>query len=315
MASKTPAGIRNRRIFDGRAGGAAAPFDASVSDADPVIGGMRSRPKVFQVEYLFRLEYFCQMLLLERQGENSHENQRMTPTKRPRRPSAGGYARGDETRQRIIDAAVKLFGEHGFAGASTRDIAAAAGVNAPALQYYFENKEGLYQACAEYITNDLRDRFAPAMRQANDVLKGNGDMDALVDAFIGIQAVTLDSVLMEPHASKKRLFVARELADEEADIASKLLHRRLKQPLSKVTLALLSRITGAGANDPVTRIRMLTLKGQIMPFYHPPGACLDLLGWKEIDAAKGALLKATVLEQTRTLLNSWRAVSATSQAK
>jgi TetR/AcrR family transcriptional regulator, regulator of cefoperazone and chloramphenicol sensitivity len=229
----------------------------------------------------------------------------MSPIKSPRRPSAGGYARGDETRQRIIDAAVKLFGEHGFAGASTRDIAAAAGVNAPALQYYFENKEGVYQACAEYITNDLRDRFAPAMRQANEVLKGNGDMDALIDAFIGIQAVTLDTMLLQTLASKRRLFVARELAGEEAHVASKLLHRRFKQPLNKVTLALLSRITGASVDDPVTRIRMLTLKGQIMPFYHPPGACLDLLGWKEIDAAKGALLKTTVLEQARTLLNSW----------
>ncbi|HEY9133026.1 MAG TPA: CerR family C-terminal domain-containing protein [Dyella sp.] len=230
----------------------------------------------------------------------------MTPSKRPRRPTEGGYARGDETRQRIIAAAVKLFGEHGFAGASTRDIAAAAGVNAPALQYYFENKQGVYQACAEFVTNELRDRFAPAMRQANDALKGDGGMDALIDAFVGIQEVTLDSVILRTHASKKRLFVARELGDEEANVASKMLNRRLKQPLNKVTLALLARITGRGADDPVTRIRMLTLKGQIMPFYHPPGACLDVLGWKEIDAEKGALLKANVLEQTRTLLNSWR---------
>ena len=239
----------------------------------------------------------------------------MSPVKRSRRPLAGGYARGDETRQRIIAAAVKLFGEHGFAGASTRDIAAAAGVNAPALQYYFENKEGVYQACAEYITNDLRDRFAPAMQQANDVLKSHGGMDALIDAIIALQAVTLDCVLLQPYASKRRLFVARELADEEADVASKLLHRRLKQPLNKVTLTLLSRITGRSVNDSITRIRMLTLKGQIMPFYHPPGACLDVLGWKEIDAANGALLKATVLEQTRTLLNSWADLSAEKPAK
>ena len=268
------------------------------------------------MEHLFRLEYICQMLLFGGSpGESPHESQRMNPVKRPRRPSVGGYARGDETRQRIIAAAVKLFGEHGFAGASTRDIATAAGVNAPALQYYFENKEGVYLACAEYITNELRERFAPAMRQANDVLKCDGDMDALIDAFMAIQALTLDSVLLQPHASKRRLFVARELADEESVVASKLLHRRLKQPLNKVTLALLSRIMGTSINDPVTRIRMLTLKGQIMPFYHPPGACLDLLGWKEIDAAKGALLKATVLEQTRTLLNSWRVASATVLAK
>jgi AcrR family transcriptional regulator len=229
----------------------------------------------------------------------------MTQTKRPRRSPAGGYARGDETRQRIITAAVKLFGEHGFAGASTRDIATAAGVNAPALQYYFENKEGVYQACAEYITNDLKARFAPAMRHAQDALKNDVGMDALIDAYIGIHAAMLDSVLMQPFASNRRLFVARELADEEPAMASKMLHRRLKQPLNKLTITLLSRIMGTGPNDPVLRIRLLALKGQIMPFYHPPGGCLDMLGWKEIDAAKGALLKATILDQTRTLLQVW----------
>ena len=230
----------------------------------------------------------------------------MRQVKRLRRPPAGGYARGDETPQRIIAAAVTLFGERGFAGASTRDIATAAGVNAPALQYYFENKEGLYQACAEHIANDLKARFEPAMRQARDALKNDASTDALIEAFLGIKAVTLESVLMQPFASSRRLFVARELADEEPQLASKLLHRRLKQPLNKISADLLARITGVGPNDSITRIRLLTLKGQVMPFYHPPGACLDMLGWKEIDAAKGNLIKTAVLEQTRTLLQAWR---------
>lgn len=234
----------------------------------------------------------------------------MSQIKRPRRPTAGGYARGDETRQRIIAAAVTLFGERGFAGASTRDIATAAGVNAPALQYYFENKEGVYQACAEHIINDLKARFAPAMQRANKALKNPDNVDALIDAFLAMQAAGLDSVLMSPFVSEMRLFVARELANEETDVASKLLHRRLKQPLNKLNLSLLAQITGVGANASITRIRLLTLKGQVMPFFHPPGACLDLLGWKEIDEAKGALIKATLLQQTRTLLDSWRVTPA-----
>ena len=237
----------------------------------------------------------------------------MNQNKRPRHPSGGGYARGDETRQRIIDAAIQLFGEHGFAGASTRDLATAAGVNAPALQYYFENKEGVYQACAECIASELKDNFAPAMRQAVKVIKDDGSVDAHIEAFIGIQAVTLDCVLLRPHASNRRLFVMRELAGEQPYVASKLLHRRVKQPLNKLIMTLLSRIADTSPDDPITRIRMLTLKGQIMPFYHPPGACLDLLGWKEIDAAKGALLKSVVLAQTRTLLESWRVTSPAKQ--
>ena len=229
----------------------------------------------------------------------------MTPVKRLRRPSAGGYARGDETRERIIEAAVKLFGERGFGGASTRDIAAAAGVNAPALQYYFENKEGLYQACAESITRDLIAHFDPVMKQARAALKNGAGTDVLIETLLAIHAAMLDRVLMQSNASAQRLFLARELAGEEPPVASKLLSQQVKQPFYKVATAMLSRISGIGANDPVTRIRLLTLKGQMMPFYHPSKAGLEELGWKEIDAAKAALIKTTVLEQMGILMRAW----------
>jgi AcrR family transcriptional regulator len=231
----------------------------------------------------------------------------MTHAKRPRRPSAGGYARGDETRQRIVDAAVKLFGEHGFEGASTRDIATAAGVNAPALQYYFENKEGLYNACAESITQDLQARYAPAMKRANDAIKNNADVHALIDAYLYFQATTLDSVLSQPHPF--RALVARELAGDSPNVASQMLEQKMKRPINKLLLSVLARIMHTRPNDDITRIRMLTLKGLVLAFYYPPGACMDLLRWKEIDAARGALIKRAVQEQTRTLLMSWHAAS------
>jgi TetR/AcrR family transcriptional regulator, regulator of cefoperazone and chloramphenicol sensitivity len=232
----------------------------------------------------------------------------MTETKRLRRPSSGGYARGEETRQRIIEAAVKLFGEHGFDGASTRDIAAAAGVNAPALQYYFENKHGLYEACAKHLTQDLQTRFAPAMQHASSTLK-SGSVSEIIDAYLGIQALTIDTVLLQSHVSKIRL-VARELAGESPNVASKLLQRRMKQPANKLMLAMLARIMGTRPTDTLTRIRLLTLKGLVLAFYYPPGACLELLRWKEIDATKVPLIKAAILEQTRTLLESWHAAAA-----
>ncbi|GLQ87798.1 CerR family C-terminal domain-containing protein [Dyella flagellata] len=229
----------------------------------------------------------------------------MTQAKRLRRTTAGGYARGDETRQRIIDAAIQLFGEHGFKDASTRDIAAAAGVNAPALQYYFENKEGLYKACAEYITEDLRGRFAPSMRQVSDALKNHADADTLIEAYLGMQLVTLDSVLTPTHLVKGRL-LGRELAGETPHLVSDMLQKTMKRPINKLLSELLARIMGTGPNDAITRIRLLTLKGLVLAFYYPPGASLELLGWKEIDAGKSALIKDAVQEQTRTLLMSWQ---------
>src|SRR5258706_15302502 len=121
----------------------------------------------------------------------------MNDGKKLRRPPEGGYARGDETRRRIIEAAVELFGENGFEGASTRDIAARAGVNAPALQYYFENKEGVYRACAEYIADEAWVNFEPVLAHAAQVLSNDGDVPALIDAFIRIQEAVADRMFVK----------------------------------------------------------------------------------------------------------------------
>lgn len=52
----------------------------------------------------------------------------------------------EESRQRLLTAAVHCFAEHGFSKTSTRSIAEAAGVNIAAISYYFGDKAGLYRA-------------------------------------------------------------------------------------------------------------------------------------------------------------------------
>jgi AcrR family transcriptional regulator len=53
---------------------------------------------------------------------------------------------GVEARNRLLDASMRLFAEHGFSKTSTRDIAEAAQVNISAISYYFGDKAGLYRA-------------------------------------------------------------------------------------------------------------------------------------------------------------------------
>src|SRR5438552_6852873 len=65
----------------------------------------------------------------------------MTEVSAPRRQHA------EERREQILDAAAKVFGEKGFAGASIRDIAREVGVTEGLLYHYFESKEQLEQAC------------------------------------------------------------------------------------------------------------------------------------------------------------------------
>jgi TetR/AcrR family transcriptional regulator len=59
------------------------------------------------------------------------------------------YRRSEQTRHRILRAAIREFSERGIAGARISSIAAAARVNRALLYYYFHDKEALYVAALE----------------------------------------------------------------------------------------------------------------------------------------------------------------------
>lgn len=65
----------------------------------------------------------------------------MTTPQAPRRQQA------EERREQILDAAMKVFSEKGFAGASVRDIAGSIGVTEGLIYHYFESKDQLMNAC------------------------------------------------------------------------------------------------------------------------------------------------------------------------
>jgi AcrR family transcriptional regulator len=66
----------------------------------------------------------------------------------------------------ILRAALEAFSEQGFHGTSVRDISARAGLQAPALYYYHQNKEGVLVALLEAGTQDLARRVDEAMADA-----------------------------------------------------------------------------------------------------------------------------------------------------
>ena len=69
----------------------------------------------------------------------------------------------ESTRQAIIKAAVHLFAEKGFEGASVRDIVTKARVNQAAINYHFNGKSGLYFEVLKTAFEKLTDQsgFSP----------------------------------------------------------------------------------------------------------------------------------------------------------
>lgn len=83
-------------------------------------------------------------------------------TARQTAPHSPGHARqrvhrasSDATRERIIAAAVDLFSERSFDGASTRELAARAGVAQPLLNYHFTSKDELWRAAVDLLFDEM----------------------------------------------------------------------------------------------------------------------------------------------------------------
>lgn len=231
----------------------------------------------------------------------------MTETKRPRRSTEGGYARGEETRLRIIRSAIELFGEHGFVAASTRDIAAHAGVNAPALQYYFENKEGVYRACAEHLADEIWSKFEPVVRRSAATVESTDDVEKLIEAFLDLQCVMMDKAMEWPSAPALKLFFVREQGGQEPQIATDTFQQRVRGPLNSVASKIVAKICGTAPTDPLTVMRLISLNGQFVLFHMAPRSVLALFGWTTIDAEKLEFVKQTICSNTRALLRSWAA--------
>ena len=68
-------------------------------------------------------------------------------------------ARSETTRQRILDAAMDLFSEVGYAAAGLGEVIARAGMTKGALYHHFDSKEALATAIIEQGTNLTRDAF------------------------------------------------------------------------------------------------------------------------------------------------------------
>lgn len=73
----------------------------------------------------------------------------------------------EQTRRRVIEAAISCIYEHGFNAAHTNRIAEAAGVSWGVLQYHFGDKDGLLQA----VLDDIFEDFSCALR--NTELRGS----------------------------------------------------------------------------------------------------------------------------------------------
>lgn len=196
------------------------------------------------------------------------------------RTARGPYRNSAETRARLIETSLFLFGSAGFDASSTRDIAARAGVALPAIAYHFGSKEGLYRACAEHVVGQYRAR----MQDVVDTL--SADMPQTRDAARhALRAVTtrLAGMLSDNAGNDDgwMTFMMREM--NGAGLAHDLLYRDLWEPGLALVASLAATIRGRSAVAEEDRLDALLLLSSFSAFTTARQVALDFGKWPAVD--------------------------------
>ncbi|MCK5375473.1 MAG: TetR/AcrR family transcriptional regulator [Acidobacteria bacterium] len=106
------------------------------------------------------------------------------------------------TRERLLLAASRLFAEHGYRGASVRDICNHAGANPGAVSYHFGGKRQLYRAVLRRAAAGLAEMAAPPTEEDAEGSEAPGMLASIRRVF----------ARMEEDDTASRLLL-RDLAD------------------------------------------------------------------------------------------------------
>lgn len=177
------------------------------------------------------------------------------PAKPPNAPRAT-RADGIEARERLLQTALRLFAEKGFAKTSTREIAQAAGVNIAAISYYFGDKAGLYAAT-----------FVEPMGSNAGALIALFDVPALpveasLQAFMAAYAEPLKLGEVVRHCMRLHM---RELVEPTQQLQTEI-ERDIRGPHEALVRVLCRHLQLPEADDDVHRLA-LGIAGLAMQLY------------------------------------------------
>lgn len=176
----------------------------------------------------------------------------------------------DATRDRLIEAAGKVFAEHGFQNATVRDICTRAGANVAAVNYHFRDKAALYLAV---LRHSMSASGQPDPREA--AMKAATPEEGL--------RLMIAAMLRRMHnPSTGRACHLRIMVHEMAQ-PTEALPRVVEEIIGPTYAAmreLLSRIIGKPPDDDVTRLCAHSIIGQVVHYAHA-GPVINLL-WPDL---------------------------------
>ncbi|AGS23055.1 TetR family transcriptional regulator protein [Rhizobium etli] len=214
-------------------------------------------------------------------------------------PNPPASARAEIARQKMLTAALDVFGRYGFDGASTRQLTEAAGVNLQAIPYYFGSKEGLYIATAEYLMMQI-DSHVSGMRARIGAhlmaLDAAGEPLGKTDARLFLTEVlqTMVTLFVAKESEPWARFLIRE--QMEPTEAFKRVYQGIMRPMIEMGRRLVGAILGEDPASEHVRLRTFNLVGSILIFRFAHASVLAQMEWDAFGPEQVEILRGVAAE-------------------
>ncbi|EGV51487.1 CerR family C-terminal domain-containing protein [Candidatus Endoriftia persephone] len=168
-----------------------------------------------------------------------------------------------DTRQRLLQAALKAFGHRDYEAVSTREIVRAADANISAISYHFGGKQGLYLATAEYLAETIHTTMAPHLQhiqQASLTASPQQCRQLLANLMARlVRNLALDSITEDAAG-----LIFRE--QHHPTEAFEILYKQIFAPMHDVISQLIAKVWGLPADAPEVLTTSHALFGQVIIF-------------------------------------------------
>lgn len=209
---------------------------------------------------------------------------------------------GSNSRERLLEAAVDVFGKHGFEAATTRMIANAAGVNIAAIPYYFNGKEGLYQAAVTHVVEKIEANSGAAFRQMSALASEKKlSRNAALSALENLLGTVVNFMVGSSEAPRVARIILREQIDPS--FAYDIIYSRIMAPLIDTIAAFMAR-TSKDVSPRTARLRAVSIIGQILAFRMARETVVRFVGLKGYTADETEEIRNVVLAHTRGIFKS-----------
>jgi len=226
----------------------------------------------------------------------------------PPRRGESSKAQGDETRLRIVTAAVEVFAALGYEGAGTRELAARGEVNLASLTYYFGGKPALYKAAIDYVVARIDDILRPGAQHVAEMLGAGtwtGDCD---EQLFGLLFEVLDQWINlnlgrtgQQWNKSWRHLLAR--AEVEPPIGDPWIYRTTTELILTPIAAIITHLLHLKPDDERSIMLAMSILGQVQYFKPHHDGQVPAAGWTSITDDRYRSVLKTIHTNTRKMLD------------